>query len=221
MARAENSRGSFLGLLISMLALFALHPLLERGPLDVVMSCVLLAALWSVSRKPATFAIGLVLSLPALLLKWILHLGHHPWLAVTGLVFSIVFIAFTAVTILTTVMRSRTVTGDTIVGAICSYLLLAVLFAMAYTLLEYLLPGSFTADAGPQVLDSSLMRAVPSGLMYFSVTTLTTLGMGDVRPMTEAAQTLTSFEALAGQLYLAVLIARLVSLHASAPRREH
>lgn len=220
MARSDDSRGSFLTLLVSMLALFLLHPLLDRVPLDIVMSCVLLAALWSVSRKPRTFAVGLMLSAPALAAKWILQFNQIPWLATAGLVFSAAFIGFTAVTILLTVVRSRTVTGDTIIGAICVYLLLAVLFAMSYTLAELLQPGSFVTDGDGASLDASLYRAVPSALMYFSITTLTTLGLGDVRPAGSVAQTLVSFEALSGQLYLAVLIARLVGLHASRPRDE-
>jgi hypothetical protein len=52
-------------------------------------------------------------------------------------------------------------------------------------------------------------------LLYFSFTTLTTLGYGDIVPVSPSARLLTSFEAVAGQLYVAIFIARLVSLHAS------
>jgi uncharacterized membrane protein len=108
------------------------------------------------------------------------------------------------------------VTGHRVMGAVAGYLLLSVVFAIAYNLVECLAPGSFQMAA---VLSQ---HGEPQGQLfyYFSVVTLTTAGFGDITAVNPFARTLVMMEALIGQLYPAILIARLVSLHAETKREK-
>jgi hypothetical protein len=102
------------------------------------------------------------------------------------------------------VLREGRVDGERICAALCVYLLIGIAFGGIFAALEATTPGSL---AGSEPLD--LGKAV-----YFSFVTLATLGYGDIVPAASAARALAVLEAMFGQLYLAVLIARMVSLYA-------
>ena len=94
--------------------------------------------------------------------------------------------------------------GDRVFGAIVLYLLLGVMWAFAYAIANSLLPNAFMGDAGNA-------RDLAEWI-YFSFVTLTTVGYGHIVPIARAARSLAMLEALVGQLYPAIIIARLVSL---------
>ncbi|HXJ34127.1 MAG TPA: potassium channel family protein [Candidatus Eisenbacteria bacterium] len=108
--------------------------------------------------------------------------------------------------------RSR-VTINHLVGAMCGYLLLAVLWAFTYAAVELAFPGSFRAVAP----DTSVAL---DDLMYLSLITLTTTGYGDVLPIERLARALASLEGVVGQLYVAVLVATLVAQYVAPGRAE-
>ncbi len=108
-------------------------------------------------------------------------------------------------------------TVDTIFGAVCVYLLIGLSFAMICMLIEFALPGSFVTS-GNGITDLNLRVAGQSNFstsIYYRFVTLTTLGYGDLMPVSPPARTLSYIEAVIGQIYLTVLIARLVGLHIS------
>ena len=105
------------------------------------------------------------------------------------------------------VFRAGAITSARLQGAIAVYLLLAVAFGEAYWLILQLRPEAFQFPH--PATTHGMMR---SGLFYFSLTTLTTVGYGDILPVSPAARSLATMEGLIGQLYPAVLIGRLVSL---------
>jgi voltage-gated potassium channel len=96
-----------------------------------------------------------------------------------------------------------------LVGAICVYLLLGVIWALVYSLLEFAAPSSFTGVG----LGLSDAAGWDSSWIYFSFVTLTTLGYGDITPVSETARSLVYLQAIAGQFYIAVLVAGLVSAY--------
>jgi len=111
-------------------------------------------------------------------------------------------------------LREERVSLDTILGGICIYLLIGYTYTFVYLMLLLADPHAFVA--GDQVLDASLtpdhpFRTVPS-LFYFSFTAFTTMGFGDIVPVSAAARYATITEGMVGQLYPAIFIARLVSL---------
>ena len=107
----------------------------------------------------------------------------------------------------------RTVTGETLWAAINVYVLIGLLFAFLYALLASMIPNAFNGNIGSGGDD---MQA----FVYFSIVTLTTLGYGDITPNVAQAMTLAYIEALIGQLYVAILIARLVSMYAGGAAED-
>ncbi len=105
------------------------------------------------------------------------------------------------------IFRSGHVTVHRISGAVAAYLLIGLVFAYVYDAIELMLPGSFHY-ATPGLRDAAL--ADP--MTYFSFTTLTTVGYGDVTPQIPLTQSLANLESLIGQLFPTILIARLVAL---------
>ena len=108
------------------------------------------------------------------------------------------------VVVLGQTLRAGPITFHRILGAIAAYLLLGVLWAYAYALVAHLRPGAFSGPVRPE--DG------PRAFFYFSFLTLTTVGYGDVLPVHPVARSLAMLEAVTGPLYLAILVARLVSL---------
>ena len=105
-------------------------------------------------------------------------------------------------------MRARQVDSEHVYAALSAYLLVGVFFGLFYWVIEDIVPGTFNASAG-----FSRMSAI-----YFSFVTLATLGYGDIVPRTDVARGLAILEGVGGQLFLAVLVARLLSLYSTRPR---
>jgi hypothetical protein len=107
------------------------------------------------------------------------------------------------------------VTGDTLWAAINIYLLFGMMFAFLYSAVLALHPGAF---AGGILENDSL--DITQSMVYYSFVTMTTLGYGDITPKIQVAATLAYVQALIGQLYVAILIARLVSMYSSQPDKD-
>jgi hypothetical protein len=149
--------------------------------------------------------------LPALALRWLYHLsflGRHDSIPLLSMA---VAIAFTIFELLRFVLRSERVDSEVLCSAISIYLLAALFWGHLYLLTDALAPGSFSMS-GPRGRPMTLFTAV-----YFSFSTLTTAGYGDIAPVSRHARSLASLEAVAGVLYMAVMISRLVSLYNRAP----
>ena len=104
---------------------------------------------------------------------------------------------------LSRVLQHRRITYETVLGALCTYVLLGLLFAFAYLALDAIKDGPFFVQPGPHQ---------ESEYIYFSFVTLTTLGFGDLSPAVGLPQALTALEALVGSVFLVTLVARLVTL---------
>jgi hypothetical protein len=105
------------------------------------------------------------------------------------------------------VMRANRSVSDRIVGAICVYLLIGLAWASVFETLDGVLPGSLRFPVDTAWTTPSALR-----YRYFSFVTLATLGYGDVTPQTALAGTLAALEAVSGQLYIGITVARLVAL---------
>jgi len=184
-----------------------------------VFAFVLIAAVWVVSRHFLTRIVGLLLGMSTWIAALVLHFTYSDPLSELFLVLFATFLTFTAVLVLRQVLGGDMVTGDTIAGAMCFYILLAVIMALVFSLLELNHPGSFLDNGRPLRPAGARARSLVPELLYLSAATLTTLGYGDVVPVTPQARMLAVVEAMIGQLYLAVLIARLVGLRAAPGQR--
>lgn len=172
----------------------------------LIMGAVLAAAFLAVGTH-GTSAAAFLVTLSALVFA---TLWTSAAAITVDLVLRIVFIGYVSGHILVRVLQRREVTLDTIAGAACVYMLLGLLWATGYLLLEHVRPGSFNIPDSWRVEDP--MHMSPA-LVYFSFATLTTVGFGDVTPAGPAAGGLVVVEAVIGQLFLAITIARLVGLH--------
>lgn len=121
-----------------------------------------------------------------------------------------VVLLLTVVVTINGVLRLEQVTAQSIYAALSSYLLIGLMFASFFAALDYLVSGPFFADNQP---------ANAQTVQYFSFVTLTTLGYGDFTAAGSLGRAVAVLEALAGQVFLATLVARLVSAY-RAPRRR-
>jgi hypothetical protein len=130
----------------------------------------------------------------------------EPWgLAMALHVLTVLGLSFVVFEVLLDVLGNAPVNADKLYGAVAAYLLLGLTFASGYEALAFWKPQAFSIAVGES--------AQVDMLMYFSLVTLSTVGYGDVVPVIPEAQVLAVCEAILGQLYLAILMARLVGLH--------
>ena len=128
-------------------------------------------------------------------------------------ILGVALLAVTTLVLLNTLVKTRTVQLDTIIGGVCVYLLLGLCYAVVYRLVIDLDPGAILQGGTALVAAPEDASALPARLLYFSLVTLTTVGFGDITPQTELAQMLSATEAVTGQLYLAIFIARMMTLY--------
>jgi hypothetical protein len=215
--RLRFRRFSTVQLLIALAVLLIAAPFVEELEgghliLSVLFSLVLVAAVFAVANRKRSLAIALVLAIPAITLRWINQLRPdlvHPAAFLVGAIF---LLAFVIGHLLHFILRAPVVTMEVLCASIAAYLMLGLMWTVAYWLVDQLTPGgafSFNTNRGAQSMNGF------TGF-YFSFITLSTVGYGDITPVSQAARWLAALEAMTGLLYVAVLIARLVSLYSSA-----
>ena len=171
-------------------------------------------ALLAVLGRGRTTRIACALGLPSIVIGLANLAGYSlrwHWVAL-GL--GGVYLLFVAGVFVRAILAEASVTTDTLAGAVSAYLLIGIGFGLIYGCMETVSPGSFR-----ETYDSSRI-ITPPDLIFFSFTTLTTTGYGDMVPWAGAARSLAVIEEVLGVMYPAVLIARLIGLHASRWRGE-
>ncbi len=179
----------------------------------VAISLVLLAALYAFRATRFYFAIALILIVPAIGSRLALLFTSSPAIEAVGAITSCLFLAVTVIALVSRLFMVKSVTLDTISAGICAYLLMGVAFAYAFAVVELQNPGSFSAILF-QKSSSNIAPLMASlhNFIYYSFVCLTTTGFGDIAPISAGARSLSVMESVFGQLYVAILIARLVSL---------
>jgi hypothetical protein len=152
----------------------------------------------SVTRRQVILIVACVLLAPIVLLTNSTQVLALAYLLPVALLVS----ATLPITILR-VLKHQRVTSETVLGALCSYVLLGLTFAFVYLAVDAFRDTPFFVQAGPHQ---------QSEYVYYSFVTLTTLGFGDLSPSVGLPQALTALEALLGQVFLVTLVARLVTL---------
>ena len=144
----------------------------------------------------------------ALAIPWILSEWFFPASKVVYL--SFFFFFYLIVLLIRMIVASDEITSNTLYGAVCAYLLLGILWATLYGFINEVIPGSIFSGMLP---DAYHHHKEINEFLYFSYTTLTTLGYGDITSITPVGRLVAIFEAMTGQLFLAFLVARLVSVY--------
>jgi hypothetical protein len=219
LSRIRFRRFSTVQLLIVLALFFVAAPFVEEikgGEFIVSMlfSLVLLAGVLAVASRKRDLVIAIVLAVPAIAGRWINHFRPDLVHPAVFLVCGLVLIAFVIAHLLRFILRAPSVTTEVLCASIATYLMLGLMWTLAYWLVDQLTPGgafSFNTNAG--------MRSINGFTgFYFSFVTLSTVGYGDITPVSRIARWLAAMEAMTGMLYVAVLIARLVSLY--SPRKH-
>jgi hypothetical protein len=214
--RMGRRRFSTVQLLIVLALLFLSFPFVEEVKggqviVSVLLSLVLISAVLAVASSGRTLVVAVLLLIPAIAGRWINHVRPDLVPPPVFLISGLVLIAFVVVNLLSFVLRAPSVNTEVLCASISAYLMLGLIFTMAYWLVDQLTPGgafSFNTKAGTESMNGF-------NAFYFSFITLSTVGYGDITPLTRIARWLAALEAMTGLLYVTVLIARLVSLYSS------
>src|SRR5438874_3127587 len=213
-------RFSMVQLLIALALLFFFFPFVEEikdGDIIVslLLSLVLLSAILAVASRGRTLTVALLLAIPAVAGRWLNHFQPHLLPPAIFLVAGIGLVAFVVVNLLGFVLRAPSVDVEVLCASISAYLMLGLIWTMAYWLVASVTPTAFAFNTATGTKES--MEGFNA--FYFSFVTLSTVGYGDITPVSKVARMLAATEAMTGLLYVAVLIARLVGLY-STPKAE-
>jgi Ion channel len=220
-ARFWEQEYSLTALLVMLVVtLFVVTPLASSAMISSEIMLCFLAALTItgvavVSARRSVVIVVIVLAVAGIALDWAAHFEHHQnALRILDHLVRLAFVLLLAVIVTVQVFRPGNVTHHRVQGAICVYLLAGLAWSYAFDLVWVLNSGAFRLSGA-----SDTVAGRTGMLRYFSFVTLTTLGYGDILPISPAARSLATSEALFGQLYPAVMIARLVSLEILGRRR--
>jgi hypothetical protein len=216
--------GKFGLLLVALVALMAATPLIIEGPvwntlLTVFTGAVLVAGLHAARPGEKVVVFGFALALADFAIgrcavfldaRWLVLLQAVAWLAT---------LLYVTATILEAIFESEEVTVETLQASLCVYLLFGLIGGFGFTLIDLTLPGSFQPAHGPRVVwtDERARANEFMWLFVFSYATLSGTRHGEIAPATGFASNAASLEAMVGQIYLAVVIARLVGIHSAQP----
>lgn len=189
---------------------------LQRALLHGMFFIVVLSAMRSLSRSRIRMWFFTGIGFVAYSLSWVGEIRPSDVLAGSISVCFIVIFSFLISALAQSVFASGPIDTERIIGAISIYLLLGLVWAFLYSFIELSSPGSFQSNSNTSI------QGIHSGLVddfiYFSQVTLTTLGYGDIAPVSRPARMFATLQAMTGQLYVAIVIARLVGLQISQDR---
>ncbi len=209
---AKGSRSRLL--LTSLVGLLLIYPFLDaslyhrviRGLLN---GLILASAAFAVGRSLRVLVIAVLLAGPAIAMQASVIANGEEGMVELWYLASAMFYAFTVAQVLAYVLRQGAVSSEKICAAISAYLLLGLLWTSIYAFIDAIVPGSF-AIAGASDAQRPLAWV---DFLFFSFTTLTTTGYGNIVPLTPHAQSMSIVEQLAGTFFIAILIARLAGLY--------
>lgn len=173
--------------------------------LNLLTVSIVLFGLRAFSKDKTVFRAGLILVVSFSVLSAVgqatLRDFDFRWNSIAVLVFFLLMM----VALARVIFKTEQITVDKIFAAANFYMLMGIVFGLLFLLIEQTTPGSFT-------LTEVDKQHLPGSLVHFSFTTLTTVGYGNISPISNPARSLADMEAVLAQLFLAVVLARLVSL---------
>ena len=211
-------KNRFLFLLIATLCYLLAVPFLQpffrvRMLMSFALTFLLISAVYAVSERKNTMLIAGAIAVLWGVLQWAGNIVDSPALFIATSTIAIAFMGYIIIHAIIFFGVSQKVNSNIIFASIVVYMLMALLWAELYNLIEIMHPGSF--DFAVVVSGAGALR-----FTYFSFITITTLGYGDIVPTTNIARAVSMLEAFVGQVYLVVLVARLMGMHIAHSRRD-
>lgn len=214
--------GHYGWLLIALLCTVFFAPMLQDYRIgirvaDLINGTVMVAGVFSAITKRIHILLLTGIAFLAITARFIDPFVDTTLTALIAEIMSFLFLLSVFAIILKDIFRTSIVSTDTLVGSICGYLILSTIFASVYAFIVILHPDSFLINTGLDGDQATLGEFSSHYGMtnYFSIITLTTVGFGDIVPQNTYARTVVSVEAITGQIYMTIIVARLVGLHIS------
>ncbi len=209
--------GNFTYLLISLILLFAFRPSAQSGVeylgiWELLLGLVFFGSVFNINHPFKIKVIALCLNIPALLLDWtsFFHASHP--LILVSIMLTILFLFLSISSMIYNEVLNVPATIASLRPIICAYFMLGFAFGYVYLLAEYFVPGSILL-ATPESTTSFFHLRYLSDVLYFSFGNLATVGAGSISAINTVTQTIAVMEAVLGQFYIAVLVARVVAIY--------
>lgn len=195
-------------LFLSLVLLLAFYPFFQKGvfksPVMVIFLTVSLSAvMYALTYSNKLFYAGLAIGLPAIVLSWINVFSVPTDVTVVGShVFTMGLYAFSCFSIIHHIFKAHEVESDAVFGAVSVYLIMGIFWATLYSLINYFDPGAFLNAF------SDVDAFYWADFLYYSYSNLTTLGLGDIVPVSDLAKSSVAMESVVGVMYIAVLVSK-------------
>lgn len=207
-------RTNFSYLLVALLIFLVAVPLADDYVLGsppviraLLFSTILTIGVWSLKGSGRLFSIGILFVVAGVVFSSVAVRSHSTVFQFLSLAALIAFLLIAIAHTSRQVAFGSDMSANRIVGVTCVYLLLGVIWALSYSVLELSAPGSFSG------FDVNVERGWDSEWLYFSFVTMTTLGYGDLLPVSATARAMAYLQAVFGQFYIAILVAGLVGAY--------
>lgn len=207
----HQDEGLHVLLILLLIIIFVAYPLQAMNITDLVIVKVFITLLtvsgiWAISKNRKRLLWVMVVAVLSMGFLWARSVSDEPWIVIASLSLTSLFECLLAYFVLLRTFAPGHVNLFRVEGSVVVYLLIGVIFSSLYALIHTLEPTAFNFADPPQNLEVAQSR-----FMYFSFITLTTIGYGDIQPLMPFSQSAAMLEGLIGQLFPAILIARLVS----------
>lgn len=207
-------------LLFFLVILFIFRPFTDNifysDTWKILFTATLLSAIFNCKHAKSIKVVEIGLAIPIIFLCWFDVWNRQLIILIANTILSILFIFLCTSSIVYDVLKKTRVTFETLKGVMCAYFLVAIGFAYLFWLIEIFFPGTFSTPYNQ--IEASSYGYYISQMIYFSFVTLLTIGFGDIVPMKDLGQTAVIIEGIIGQFYMAVLVARLVSIYTLYPQ---
>lgn len=211
--KISGSQERFLILIGLLIGLLVIAPIIDqfvaiRFFLNLFLTLITAAMLNFLQASKKQFYFSLLLAFVVLLSAWIQHVYSNTTIEALGMITGVVFCWMLLKQLFDYILESIDVTREVIYAAILLYLMAALMWSFGYSFL-------FLVDHGSFHIPESYGMVNLLTFQYFSIVTITTLGYGDILPVSTVAKAFSSLEAFAGQIYLVIVVAWLVGMHVS------
>lgn len=207
-------QGNFIYMLIGLLTLVLVGPTISQSfpessgiITNLAFLSVMVIGVWSLNTQNEWFVVAICLMITGLVTSSINFFVGSTTIYLFGLFITLLFCILSIIIAMKYIIFSGSITVNKIVGSVCIYMLLGIVWALLYVFIDVIDPDAFEG------LSLNLDSRESWNFIYYSFVTLTTLGYGDINPVNHYARALSYLEAICGQIYIAVLVASLVGAH--------